>query len=581
MGSRLVSYLSSDPATHGEVVSAHDRALMARVSVWLFLGGALLVLVVLAMPHGQIKTVGILAVLAGCLLGAAVVRGTSRRLPYWSYDVVAAYASLLITGARVFATTVGGGGTGIQALYLWIVLFAFYFLPRSHALLQIAWIAGLYGAALDVARPAGGDLITLWTVTMIGLLLAGLVIARMRDRTDDLVERLRQAARTDALTGLLNRRAFDERLEQELARAQRTRRPFVVLLGDLDRFKEINDHYGHPAGDATLILVGQVLRGATRTVDTVARVGGDEFALILPESDERQGWVLVERLRRYLADALIEYQPAVGLSIGLVVYPRDGETAEALRASVDRALYAAKEADPARSIADPGRSIANAGRSIADPGRSIANAAPSGHAAPSGVTASGAAAPAEGAELAAMLSLVRTLDARGVGSPEHSRRVAHLAGMVARELGLPPAKVERIKLAGSLHDIGTIGVPESILSKRGPLTPDERTEIRRHPEIGADILGSAPFLDIRDWVLHHHEQPDSLGYPSGLGADEIPFEARILAVAEAYEAMTNDRSYRPSLGARAARTELQRGAGTKFDGEVVNALLSAIKDETV
>ncbi|MDQ6805200.1 MAG: GGDEF domain-containing protein [Actinomycetota bacterium] len=171
----------------------------------------------------------------------------------------------------------------------------------------------------------------------------------MRDRTDDLVERLNQAARTDALTGLLNRRAFDESIEQEIARAERTQRTFAVLLGDLDRFKEINDRYGHPAGDATLILVGQVLKGATRSVDTVARVGGDEFALLLPESDEEQGWVLVERLRRYLSDALVDHPPEVGLSIGLVVYPRDGQTAEALQASVDKALYAAKQPEPGRT----------------------------------------------------------------------------------------------------------------------------------------------------------------------------------------------------------------------------------------
>jgi diguanylate cyclase (GGDEF)-like protein len=522
---------------------------MARIAVWLFLGGAVLTLAVLVLPHGHVKTAGMLAVCGGCLLGAAVMRLASGHLPHWSFDLIAAYAAVLITGARWFANTAGDSGTGIQALYVWVALFVFYFLPRSHALLQLAWIGALYGAVLDLARPTSSATITLWAVTMIGLLLAGLVIARMRDRTDDLVARLGLAARTDGLTGLLNRRAFDERLEQEIARAERTRRPFVVLLGDLDRFKEINDRFGHPAGDATLILVGQVLRGATRSVDTVARVGGDEFAILLPESAEDQGRVLVERLRRYLSDALVDHDPAVGLSIGLVVYPRDGETAEVLRVSVDQALYAAKEAGPSRLPA-PRPPAAMAAETAGPP------------------------------ELGAMLTLVRTLDARGVGCPEHSHRVAELAGIAARQLGLPPGKVERIELAGALHDIGTIGVPEAILRKRGPLTPAERTAIHRHPEIGAEILGSGPFLDIRDWVLHHHEQPDAGGYPSGLSATEIPFEARILAVAEAYEAMTNDRSYRPSLGAREARSELRRGAGTKFDGEVVDALLAAIDGDS-
>ncbi|HEY5317370.1 MAG TPA: diguanylate cyclase [Solirubrobacteraceae bacterium] len=533
----------------------HDRVLMARISVRLFLGGAALTLLVLALPHGRMNTVGMLSVCAGCVLGALVMRLASDPLPYWSFDVIAAYAALLITGARLFADTAGDSGTGIQALYLWIVLFVFYFLPRSHALFQLVWIGALYGAVLDAARPTSSATFTLWTVTVIGLLLAGLVIARMRDRTNSLIERLSEVARTDALTGLLNRRAFDEGLEQELARARRTQRSFAVLLGDLDRFKEINDRYGHPAGDATLILVGQVLKGATRTVDTVARVGGDEFGLLLPESDEEQGWVLVERLRRYLAQALVDHDPAVGLSIGLALYPRDGETAEALRASVDKALYAAKQAGPERPTTHPS--------AVAEP-----------------VKASGATAAGETSELTAMLNLVRTLDARGVGSPEHSRRVAHLAGIAARQLGFSPSQVERIELAGSLHDIGTIAVPEAILRKCGPLTPDELAEMRRHPQIGADILRAAPFGDIRDWVLHHHEQPDARGYPTGLSGGEIPFEARILAVAEAYEAMTNDRSYRPALGARAARTELRRGAGKKFDSDVVDALLAAIEADS-
>lgn len=555
MGSRLVSFLSSNSSTHGEVVSSHDRVLMARISVRMFLGGAALTLAVLALPHGQISVIGMLAVSAGCLLGALLTHMGSERLRHWSFDVIPAYAALLITGATQFANTAGVSETGIQALYLWIVLFVFYFLPRSHALLHLAWIAALYGLALDLAHRTSGPPVTLWTLTIVGLLLAGLMIARMRDRSEELVRRLNQAARTDALTGLLNRRAFDESLDQEIARARRTHRPFAVLLGDLDRFKEINDRYGHPTGDATLILVGSVLQGATRTVDIVARVGGDEFALILPESDEQQGWVLVERLRRFLADALTDHSPAVGLSIGVVVHPRDGETAAQLRASVDKALYAAKQVGHDRPVDDES--------AIVDP-----------------VKASGAAVAAETPELAAMLALVRTVDARGVGSPEHSRRVAHLAGIAARQLGLPPSKVQRIELAASLHDIGTIAVPEAILRKRGPLTADERIEIRRHPQIGADILRHDPFLDIRDWVLHHHEQPDSGGYPSGLGGNEIPFEARILAVAEAYEAMTNARSYRPSLGAHAARSELRRGAGTQFDGDVVDALLAAIENES-
>ncbi len=133
---------------------------MARISVRLFLGGALLVLVVLALPHGRLETVGMLTVCGGCLLGAALMHVAAGRLPYWAFDAIAAYATVLITGARLFANTAGDNGTGIQALYVWVVLFVFYFLPRSHALLHWAWIGALYGAALDAARPTHSATLT-------------------------------------------------------------------------------------------------------------------------------------------------------------------------------------------------------------------------------------------------------------------------------------------------------------------------------------------------------------------------------------------------------------------------------------
>jgi HD-GYP domain-containing protein (c-di-GMP phosphodiesterase class II) len=144
---------------------------------------------------------------------------------------------------------------------------------------------------------------------------------------------------------------------------------------------------------------------------------------------------------------------------------------------------------------------------------------------------------------------------------------------VARELGLPRERVERVRLAGVLHDVGKIGVSDVILRKPGPLDDAEWAEMRRHPEIGARILGASEFDDIRAWVLAHHERPDGRGYPNGLRGDEIPVEARILAVADAYEAMTSDRVYRAAIGDEAARAELRRGSGSQFDPLVVQALL--------
>jgi len=146
---------------------------------------------------------------------------------------------------------------------------------------------------------------------------------------------------------------------------------------------------------------------------------------------------------------------------------------------------------------------------------------------------------------------------------------------MARELGLPRERVERIRLAGVLHDVGKIGVSDAILRKPGPLTEEEYVQMRKHPEIGARILGGSGLNDIRDWILAHHERPDGRGYPSGLR--EIPLEARILAVGDAYEAMTSDRVYRASIGAEAARAELHRWAGTQFDAEIVEVFLRVLE----
>jgi putative nucleotidyltransferase with HDIG domain len=179
-------------------------------------------------------------------------------------------------------------------------------------------------------------------------------------------------------------------------------------------------------------------------------------------------------------------------------------------------------------------------------------------------------------QLATVIALAEALDIRDTGTGQHSHTVGRYAEMMARELGLAEERVERVRLAGLLHDIGKIGISDRVLSKPGPLDPDEWQEMRTHPEIGARLLSRAEFEDLRAWILAHHERPDGLGYPHKLSGDEIPLEARILAVGDAYEAMTADRCYRPALGESAARAELEAGAGTQFDAPVVAAFLRAL-----
>jgi HD-GYP domain-containing protein (c-di-GMP phosphodiesterase class II) len=154
-----------------------------------------------------------------------------------------------------------------------------------------------------------------------------------------------------------------------------------------------------------------------------------------------------------------------------------------------------------------------------------------------------------------------------------------LAELTAKELGMTPGTVERVRLAGILHDVGKVGVPDSVLKKPGPLSEEEWSLMRKHPEIAARILEGADMDDIREWVLAHQERPDGGGYPQGLKGDQIPLEARILAVADAYEAMTSDRVYRPALSSEAAQTELLQCAGTQFDPSVVSAFLKLLARE--
>ncbi len=178
--------------------------------------------------------------------------------------------------------------------------------------------------------------------------------------------------------------------------------------------------------------------------------------------------------------------------------------------------------------------------------------------------------------LATLLSLAEALDVRELGSASHCQRVGRYAELIARELGLAADVIERVRIAGVLHDVGRVGVPDELLRKAGPLTDEDWDWIRSHPAVGARMVETTDFGDIGEWILAHHERPDGEGYPAGRGAGEVPLEASILAVADAYEAMTAERPYRQPLDPLAAVEELRRGAGSQFDERVVEAILRVV-----
>ncbi|HEY5316555.1 MAG TPA: diguanylate cyclase [Solirubrobacteraceae bacterium] len=540
--SALVGGLQSDGR------GAFAVPLMSRALGGLFLAGGTLALLTVLLPHsGQANKVGLLAIVANAYLVSTGLVGLARRVPPWLLPVALGWGSALITGVAYFS---GGRPSPLIFFYLWVFLYSSYFFTRAQAAAQIVIVGVAYAAVLAVHPPPGA--VAWWVVGMGALLVTAVLIWTMRARAESLIAKLYDAARTDPLTGLLNRRGFRELLDLELERARRSDLAMTVVAGDVDHFKEVNDRAGHQVGDAALQRIARVLESAKRRIDVVSRVGGEEFALILPDTDPGGALLLAERLRCAVLDEFAQDGVPTTISFGIASFRAHGETAASLLRAADDALYAAKESGRNRSVIFNGdfADIAHQGARERD---------------------------IEGERYAAvMLDLAGTVDLRFSGSARHSETVGRYAEMMARELGLSEQRINRIRLGGLLHDIGKVGVPDSILNKRGRLDAEEYDTIKAHPALGAQILEHPCFADIRPWVAAHHERPDGRGYPRGLSGPQLAIEARILAVADAYEAMTSDRAYRPAIGHGAARSELRRCAGSQFDPDVVDALLAVL-----
>jgi diguanylate cyclase (GGDEF)-like protein/putative nucleotidyltransferase with HDIG domain len=526
-----------------------SRAAMARTGFWFACAGTLIGLLAFAPPRGpELEPVGLLIVTIGAAALAAVALIGYDRIPLWGFHVGTVFATCVAT-LGIYSW--GDSSPYGPLPYLWVTLFAFYFFSLPAALVHMGVLAALFGIELGL-RDLAWTPVDSWIATIGTLTVAGLVVAVIRDRLTGLISNLTDAARSDPLTGLLNRRGFEEAFDVELERARRGDRGLSVIVGDLDHFKDINDRFGHATGDEVLRRVGATIRETKRSWDIAARIGGEEFAVLAPDTDEHGAYVLAERLRLEIEQS---FEPAgaghLTASFGIVSFPIHGQTGVALLQAADQALYAAKRLGRNRAVIS----------SAEVPG--ILARAPRGR-------------EESQVELATLLSLAEALDVRDSGSATHCQRVGRYAELVARELGLAPDAVERVRIAGILHDVGRIGVPDELLHKSGPLSDDEWEWMRSHPSIGARMLDTTEFSDIGDWILAHHERPDGRGYPEGRSGDEVPLEASILAVADAYEAMTAERPYRSPLDPLAAAEELRRGAGNQFDARVVDAILRVV-----
>jgi diguanylate cyclase (GGDEF)-like protein len=387
--------------------------------------------------------------------------------------------------------------------------------------------------------------------------LDGRLAAAINGIAISMAEKL-DAATIDKLTGVANRQQLLATLFSEVERASRYSRPFSVAFVDIDHFKAVNDTYGHAAGDIVLRGVAQSIASNLRSTDLIGRYGGEEFMILLSETSAEDAASLAEKLRHMVQRLTfkVEGNPHLSVTVSIGIAGGEGTAlrVDSLARDADAAMYSAKSLgrnqvyvfeEPDDDARIPRAPISPAGRAMAAQVGKIAR---------------------EAAQ-AALTSLIAPLP-HYRGQP--SALIASIAVRLANQLDLPEAEVERLRVASLLHDVGKVAVPEEILEKPSALTSAEWRSVVQHPRIGQVIIEQATaFKDAIPIILHHHERYSGHGYPFGLRANDIPLGARIVAVADAYDAMTHDRPYKAAVSHDMAVKELRRHAGTQFDPELV------------
>lgn len=369
-----------------------------------------------------------------------------------------------------------------------------------------------------------------------------------------LYHEVKRLGEVDSLTQLYNHGTIELILKRMLDMSRRYDLQLSLMMVDLDNFKLLNDTYGHPSGDEVLRQIARALEGSCRSSDIIGRYGGDEFMVILPETTtDEAGRVALRFIEQLAAEHVVtgeKYDIPISCSIGVASYPLDSEDPEGLIRAADAAMYDAKRTKDgsiclARARAEDTPSVECSSWGMLD-------------------------------------YLITAVDNKDRYTRRHSDMVTEYSLALAREMRLPPAIEEQMRIAGPLHDVGKICMPDSILRKPGPLTDEERQVVEQHPLLGALMVQQIPHLeDVLDGIRHHHERYDGRGYPNRLAAKGIPLLARLLAVADAYSAMVTDRPYRKALTTDQAMAQLLKGAGSQFDPEVVQAFVNWLQREQV
>jgi len=410
-------------------------------------------------------------------------------------------------------------------------------------------------------------------------------------------QKAQEQAITDGLTGVKTHRFLMESLSAEWKRSTRAGRPFSLVLMDLDRFKFVNDFYGHLEGDVVLQRVGHILEQNCRRSDVVARYGGDEFVILMPETNVEQARQLASKLRGWVASDPLLHDKNITASFGIASFPVHGSTPQELIQVADSSMYLSKhQGGNAVSTAehcDPGetkkwkrdvleaylgvtlkRLFATGPEAFDEIYRRLEQFTRS--LSEESQTASLDHLPP--AVVDTVTSLAFAIDAKDHYTQGHSQKVSAYAVMIAQAAGLSPADVEEIRLAALLHDVGKVGIPEAILNKAGPLDAEEWETMKTHAALGARILEPLRALShIGEMVKHHHEFFDGSGYPDRLEGDGIPAGARVIAIADAYDTITSARIYKKARTPEDAFMELERCAGNQFDPELVRVFVASMR----
>jgi diguanylate cyclase (GGDEF)-like protein/putative nucleotidyltransferase with HDIG domain len=360
---------------------------------------------------------------------------------------------------------------------------------------------------------------------------------------------------TDSLTGIYNSAYFKQKLSEVIKDTKHNNQSMALLFCDIDNFKRLNDHEGHIYGDKVLVQVSQLILHHIRPQDIVCRYGGEEFVIIMPNTDSPTAKAIAEKVRHMVAiNGHQSILTPITISIGIAVFPQDS-TEENIIHMADQAMYTAKSLGKNRVVT--AQELSSYKKQ--DYARKVDE---------------------QKWILDTIISLTKAVELKDSYTHSHSEMVSKYAGTVASSMGLSDEEVKNITIAGLLHDVGKIGIPDHILNKEGRLSKEEYETMKSHPVLGNNILASVDELkDTLPYVLYHHERPDGKGYPKGLKSNDIPLGARIIGVVDAFHSMTSARPYRKiPLSLELALEQLRQGQGTQFDHDVVNHFIQIIEE---